>query len=123
MSKNLIDRDAKFIPRIEKIRFFPVAPIGGNVIQMKIRLFYTGIPFWRAEVSRLALYIGNIDFEDMRMTWREDFDTMIETGKLPYWCNISFQTNASHGSRRTSSRSNRRYFQVLRQAKWIVSKE
>ena len=29
---------------------------------MKIRLFYTQIPFWRAEVSRLALYIGNIDY-------------------------------------------------------------
>ena len=46
--------------------------VGGRVIVMKIRLFYTEIPFWRAEVSRLALYIGNIDFEDVRMTWRED---------------------------------------------------
>ena len=51
---------------------------------MKIRLFYTDIPFWRAEVSRLALYIGGIDFEDVRMTWRDDFDTMVNTGKLPY---------------------------------------
>ena len=30
MSRNLIDRDAKFIAEIEKIRFFPVAPIGGD---------------------------------------------------------------------------------------------
>ena len=51
---------------------------------MKIRLFYTDIPFWRAEVSRLALYIGGIDFEDVRMIWKNDFDKMIETGKLPY---------------------------------------
>ena len=58
---------------------------------MKIRLFYTEIPFWRAEVSRLALYIGNIDFEDVRMTWREDFDTMIETGKLPYGVTSPFR--------------------------------
>ncbi len=58
---------------------------------MKIRLFYTQIPFWRAEVSRLALYIGNIDFEDVRMTWREDFDTMIETGKLPYGVTSPFR--------------------------------
>ena len=50
---------------------------------MKIRLFYTSLPFWRAEVSRLALYIGNIEFEDVRMTWREDFDIMVNTGKLP----------------------------------------
>ena len=58
---------------------------------MKIRLFYTEIPFWRAEVSRLALYIGNIDFEDVRMTWKEDFDTMIETGKLPYGVTSPFR--------------------------------
>ena len=58
---------------------------------MKIRLFYTEIPFWRAEVSRLALYIGNIDFEDVRMSWREDFDTMIETGKLPYGVTSPFR--------------------------------
>ena len=50
---------------------------------MKIRLFYTNLPFWRAEVCRLALYIGNIDFEDVRMKWRDDFDMMINTGKLP----------------------------------------
>ena len=50
---------------------------------MTIRLFYTEIPFWRAEVSRLALYIGNIDFEDVRMTWREDFDTMIDLENYP----------------------------------------
>ena len=58
---------------------------------MKIRLFYTNIPFWRAEVSRLALYIGNIDFEDVRMTWRDDFDTMIKTGKLPYGVTAPFR--------------------------------
>ena len=58
---------------------------------MKIRLFYTEIPFWRAEVSRLALYIGNIEFEDVRMTWREDFDTMVETGKLPYGVTAPFR--------------------------------
>ena len=58
---------------------------------MKIRLFYTEISFWRAEVSRLALYIGNIDFEDVRMTWREDFDTMGNTGKLPYGVTSPFR--------------------------------
>ena len=65
--------------------------VGGKVIRMKIRLFYTEIPFWRAEVSRLALYIGNIDFEDVRMTWREDFDIMVDTGKLPYGVTSPFR--------------------------------
>ena len=58
---------------------------------MKIRLFYSNIPFWRAEVSRLALYIGGIDFEDVRMTWRDDFDKMVHTGKLPYGVTSPFR--------------------------------
>ena len=58
---------------------------------MKIRLFYSDIPFWRVEVSRLALYIGSIDFEDVRMTWRDDFDTMVNTGKLPYGVTSPFR--------------------------------
>ena len=58
---------------------------------MKIRLFYTDIPFWRAEVSRLALYIGNVDFENVCMTWRDDFDIMVNTGKLPYGVQAPFR--------------------------------
>ena len=58
---------------------------------MKIRLFYTNIPFWRAEVSRLTLFIGGIKFEDVRMSWREDFDTMVDTGKLPYGVKSPFR--------------------------------
>ena len=34
---------------------------------MKITLYYFDLPFWRAEVSRLALYIGNIPFIDYRI--------------------------------------------------------
>ena len=45
---------------------------------MKIRLFYSDIPFWRAEVSRLALYIGKIEFEDVRLSWKDDFKKMVK---------------------------------------------
>ena len=34
---------------------------------MKLKFIYGDIPFWRAEVGRLALYFGNIDFEDIRI--------------------------------------------------------
>ena len=34
---------------------------------MKITLYYFDLPFWRAEISRLALYIGNIPFIDYRI--------------------------------------------------------
>ena len=48
---------------------------------MKLKFIYGDIPFWRAEVGRLALYFGNIDFEDIRIT-REEFLYLKENGKL-----------------------------------------
>tara|TARA_B100000579_G_scaffold148154_1_gene120168 strand:- start:575 stop:1231 length:657 start_codon:yes stop_codon:yes gene_type:complete len=49
---------------------------------MKITLYYFNIPFWRAEVSRLALFIGDIDFEDYRIN-KEEYNTFKEIGELP----------------------------------------
>ena len=39
---------------------------------MKLKFIYGDIPFWIAEVGRLALYFGNIDFVDIRIT-RDEF--------------------------------------------------
>ena len=49
---------------------------------MKITLYYFNIPFWRAEVSRLALFIGDIDFEDYRIN-KEEYNTFKKIGELP----------------------------------------
>jgi len=49
---------------------------------MKITLYYFKIPFWRAEVTRLSLYIGNIPFEDYRIEG-DDYDKFKKTGELP----------------------------------------
>jgi len=49
---------------------------------MNIKLYYFNIPFWRAEVSRLTLFIGNIPFEDIRLK-EESYDEFKQTGKLP----------------------------------------
>ena len=49
---------------------------------MKITLYYFKIPFWRAEVTRLSLYIGNIPFEDYRIQG-DDYDKFKKTGELP----------------------------------------
>ena len=46
---------------------------------MKLRLIYFDIPFWRAEVSRLALFIGNIEFEDIRIK-SDEFSYIKEMG-------------------------------------------
>ena len=49
---------------------------------MNIKLYYFNIPFWRAEVSRLTLFIGDIPFEDIRLK-EENYDEFKLTGKLP----------------------------------------
>jgi len=49
---------------------------------MNIKLYYFNIPFWRAEVSRLALFIGAIPFEDIRLK-EKSYDEFKLTGKLP----------------------------------------
>ena len=49
---------------------------------MKITLYYFKIPFWRAEVTRLSLYIGDIPFEDYRIE-DDDYKKFKKTGELP----------------------------------------
>ena len=50
---------------------------------MQIRLTYFNFPFWRAETSRLALHLGDIPFEDNRVSGPE-FMALQTEGKLPY---------------------------------------
>ena len=49
---------------------------------MEITLYYFKIPFWRAEVTRLALFIGDIPFTDYRLEGKE-IDDLKATGSLP----------------------------------------
>ena len=49
---------------------------------MNITLYYFKIPFWRAEVSRLALFIGDIPFTDYRID-KQEYDIFKKLGKLP----------------------------------------
>ncbi len=49
---------------------------------MKITLYYFKIPFWRAEVTRLSLYIADIPFVDYRIEG-DEYDEFKKTGKLP----------------------------------------
>ena len=50
---------------------------------MKLKLIYPDIPFWRAETSRLALFIGEIEFEDFRPS-KEELATMRNEGIFPF---------------------------------------
>lgn len=48
---------------------------------MKLKLIYFDMPFWRAEIARLCLFISDIEFEDFRIT-SEDNSYLKENGKL-----------------------------------------
>ena len=50
---------------------------------MKLTLIYPDLPFWRAETSRLALFIGGIEFEDLRPS-REEIAKMRTEGIFPF---------------------------------------
>ena len=50
---------------------------------MKLKLFYPDLPFWRAETSRIALFIGGIEFEDIRPS-REELKKMKTEGFFPF---------------------------------------
>ena len=56
----------------------------------KIILYYFTIPFWRAEVSRLSLFIGNIEFDDYRIQ-NNDYKKFKEDGTLPSGKNAPFR--------------------------------
>ena len=49
-----------------------------------IKLFYGDMPFWRAEVCRLALHLGKVPFEDVRMKTPEERAAFKESGKAPF---------------------------------------
>tara|TARA_S200000501_G_C20721530_1_gene698700 strand:+ start:435 stop:1076 length:642 start_codon:yes stop_codon:yes gene_type:complete len=48
---------------------------------MNISLIYFNFPFWRAEVSRISLFLNNIEFEDKRIT-SEEFQRVKKDGVL-----------------------------------------
>ena len=48
---------------------------------MNLKIIYFDLPFWRAEISRLPLFIANIKFEDVRIN-NDDWDHAKENGKM-----------------------------------------
>jgi len=46
-----------------------------------MKYIYFDSPFWRAEIGRIALYIGDVDFEDVRISSAE-FTRTRESGRL-----------------------------------------
>merc|ERR1712186_241651 len=48
-----------------------------------IKIYYFDFHFWRAEVSRMALYLGNVPFEDVRIS-KDQIPALKEAGKILY---------------------------------------
>ncbi len=56
---------------------------------MNLRIYYSHTPFWRAEVLRVSLFIGNIPFEDVRIS-KDEFREIVFTGKFREEIEIPF---------------------------------
>ncbi|MDC6448075.1 glutathione S-transferase [Alphaproteobacteria bacterium] len=54
-----------------------------------IKIYYSHLPFWRAEVLRVSLFIKDVPFEDVRIT-REEFIILIKKGFLPNGKKVPF---------------------------------
>ena len=48
---------------------------------MRLKIIYFDMPFWRAEIARVCLFISDIEFEDLRIT-SEDNSYLKENGML-----------------------------------------
>ena len=48
---------------------------------MDLKIIYFDLPFWRAEISRLPLFIANIKFDDVRPS-SDNWDYAKENGKM-----------------------------------------
>merc|ERR1712156_1300677 len=65
-------------------RYIPQPKTVQSVSRMPaIKIYYFDFPFWRAEVSRLALHLGNVPFENVKVTFNER-DALKEAGKAPF---------------------------------------
>merc|ERR1712156_718379 len=61
--------------------FFSTGKLKTTTVKMpKLVFYYFNFPFWRAEVCRLALHLGEVEFEDKRV----DFKFIKECGKSPF---------------------------------------
>ena len=48
---------------------------------MELTFIYFDIPFWRAEVGKIALFVGGVEFENKTITG-EEFQRVKENGYL-----------------------------------------
>ena len=48
---------------------------------MKLQFIYSSLPFWRAEIERVVLFLGDVEFDNLRIN-REEFARAKKTGIL-----------------------------------------
>merc|ERR1712137_543010 len=70
----------KTLPEISSQHFLSHSAKSYQVEMPVIKHYYFDFPFWRAEVSRLSLILGNVPFEDVRIKSLDEFKA---SGKAP----------------------------------------
>ena len=71
---------------------------------MHLKLIYFDFPFWRAEVSRLALHLGGVPFEDVRPDTARRFERSRRRAASPMdGCQCSMSTGCASPRRSPSS--------------------
>ena len=71
----------KTLPEISSQHFLSHSAKSYQVEMPVIKHYYFDFPFWRAEVSRLSLILGNVPFEDVRIKSLDEFKA---SGKAPF---------------------------------------
>ena len=71
----------KTLPEISSQHFLCHSAKSYQVEMPVIKHYYFDFPFWRAEVSRLSLILGNVPFEDVRIKSLDEFKA---SGKAPF---------------------------------------
>ena len=67
-----------------------------------LKVYYGDMPFWRAEVVRLALFMGDVPFEDVRDQKRVDLIVRAHTCSKPF-PRLNPHCSAFHARRRQAS--------------------
>ena len=60
----------------------------------KLQIYYFDFPFWRAEISRIALHASGQPFDDVRLK-RDDFRALKASGELPFGQVPALKVNGS----------------------------
>ena len=72
-------------PTLSKVATWTTTTMASSTVNIPktLKLYYADFPFWRGECTRMILFIGNVPFDDVRMS-RDEIKAMKEEGKITF---------------------------------------